>query len=438
MAENNNNLMEKIVSLAKRRGFVFPSSEIYGGLGGFWDFGPLGAALKNNIKQEWRREVVERREEVFGLDASIIMNPAVWQASGHIEGFSDPLADCPKCKKRWKADDLADRKCPECEAKLSETRNFNTMFKTFVGPVEDEAAQAYLRPETAQGIFVNFKNVLDTMRPKLPFGIAQIGKAFRNEITPGNFIFRSREFEQMELEYFVRPGEEDKWHDYWKKERLSWYIGLGIKKENLRLRDYDKPELAHYSKATTDVEYKFPFSRKDSFDELEGIASRADFDLSAHEKHSGKELKYFDDGTKQKISPYVIEPSAGVDRAFLAFLIDAYSEDTDKKRIVLKLHPRLSPYKAAVFPLLANKENLALRAREIFNDLKNKFNVAWDDRGNIGKRYLAQDELGTPYCLTIDFDTLENNTVTVRDRDTTEQERIKIDQLKSFLEEKLN
>ncbi len=420
---SDNDLLDKIVSLAKRRGFIFPGSEIYGGIAGFYDFGPLGTELKFNLKQAWWRDVVQKRDDVVGLNAAIIMNPKVWEASGHVSGFSDPLKECKKCHQRFRADDTG-KECPNCgSSNWTEVKQFNLMLKTFVGPVEDSASTAYLRPETAGGIFVNFKNVLDTMRVKMPFGIAQIGKAFRNEINPKDYIFRTREFEQMELEYFVKPGEDEKYFDEWVSERMKWYEKIGLK--NVRKREQSPEERAHYSKATVDVEYEFPFGWK----EIEGIANRSDFDLKAHAKHSGRDLSYLDEETKERYVPYVIEPSAGVDRIMLALLCDAYTEDGD--RVVLKLHPTLAPYKAAVFPLLANKSELVAKARAIYEELKKDFVVAWDDRGNIGKRYYSQDEIGTPYCITVDFETLKDNTVTLRDRDTMEQKRVAVDSLTS-------
>lgn len=427
-------IFEKIVSLAKRRGFIYPGSDIYGGLGGFYDYGPLGTELKFNIKQAWWRSVVHDREDVVGLSAAIIMNPKAWEASGHLSGgFVDKLVECKKCHQRFKADDF-DGVCSNCEGKeFTEPRNFNTMFKTFVGPAEDSASVAYLRPETAGGIFVNFKNVVDTMRVKIPFGIAQIGKTFRNEINPKDFIFRTREFEQMELEYFVKPGEDEKYFEEWLERRFDWYESIGLK--DVRKREQKKEERAHYSKATTDIEYNFPWG----FEEIEGVANRGDFDLSAHTKYSGKDLAYFDEETKQKFIPCVIEPSAGVDRILLAVLCGAYHEEGD--RVVLKLHPKLAPYKAAVFPLLANKPQLVELARKIYRDLKKDqlFGgaIAWDARGNIGKRYYSQDEIGTPFCITVDFDSLEKDDVTVRDRDSMKQERVKIKELKECLAKKL-
>lgn len=424
--------MEKIMSLCKRRGFIFPGSEIYGGLAGFYDFGPLGAELKFNLKQAWWRDVVQRREEVVGLSAAIIMNPKVWEASGHVSGFSDQLIECKKCHQRYRPEDIfkVEKGCETCGGKeFTKPRLFNLMFKTFVGPVEDSASAAYLRPETAGGIFVNFKNVLDTMRVKIPFGIAQIGRAFRNEINPKDYIFRTREFEQMELEYFVKPTESEKYFDEWVRERLRWYDNIGLK--HIRKREQSPEERAHYSKATVDVEYEFPFGWK----EIEGIANRGDFDLKSHAEHSGQNLTYFDDQTEERYLPHVIEPSAGVDRIMLALLCDAYREEDD--RVILKLHPMLAPYKAAIFPLLANKPELVEKAKKIFDDLKPHFMVAWDDRGNIGKRYYSQDEIGTPFCVTIDFESLENDTVTVRERDTMKQERVAIEELAEYFKKRL-
>lgn len=427
--KEEHNLLDKIVSLCKRRGFIFPGSEIYGGLGGFYDFGPLGAELKFNIKQEWWKSVVHERDDVVGLSAALIMNSKAWEASGHVGGFSDPLVECKKCHQRFKADDMPEV-CPNCKGKeFTETKQFNLMFKTFVGPAEDTASVAYLRPETAGGIFVNFKNVLDTMRIKIPFGIAQIGRAFRNEINPKDYIFRTREFEQMELEYFVKPAEADKYFKEWVDSRFKWYEKIGLK--NIHKREQTKEERAHYSMGTVDIEYKFPFGQK----EIEGIANRSDFDLKTHSHHSNQELAYYDDEIKEKFVPYVIEPSAGVDRIALAVLCDAYHEDGD--RIVLKLHPKLAPYKAAVFPLMKNKPELVEKARGVYKDLKKEFNVAWDDRGNVGKRYYSQDEIGTPVGITVDYETLENDTVTIRDRDTTKQERIKTPELREVISKML-
>jgi len=435
MTESANNLMEKVVSLCKRRGFVFPSSEIYGGIGGFWDFGPFGVELKNNIKTFWWKKIVQERDNVVGLDSTIIHNPKVWEASGHILSFTDPLRECKDCHLRFRADHLKDDKCTECGSKLTEAKQFNLMFETYVGSAKETASKAYLRPETCQGIFINFNNVVDTMQPKLPFGIAQIGKGFRNEITLGNFIFRDREFDMMELEYFVKPGEDEKQFDYWLKERMNWYLGLGFKKENLRFYEHPKKSLAHYSKRTVDIEYKYPFG----WAELEGVANRTDFDLKNHAKFSGKDLR-FQDEKGEKFFPYVIEPSVGVERIVLALLSESYREEKDKEgiRVVLSLNPKVAPVKVAVFPLLPNKPELVKVAKNIYEDLKTCFNVAWDDIGNIGKRYRRQDEIGTPWCLTIDFDTLKDKMVTVRDRDTMKQERIAIDKLKDFFQTNLS
>ena len=433
--------MEKIVSFCKRRGFIYPSSEIYGGIGGFWDFGPLGVLMKNNIKRLWWKAMVEERENIFGLDTTVIHHPKVWEASGHLASFTDPLRECKSCHKRFRADKLTGENCPECGGELTEVKQFNLMFETYVGPAKQTANKAYLRPETCQGIFINFANVVDCMRPKLPFGIAQIGKGFRNEITTGDFIFRDREFEMMELEFFVRPGEDEKWHDYWIKERLKWHQKMGIKKENLRLFEHPKESLAHYSKRTVDIEYKFPFASpagRQGWAELEGIANRTDFDLKNHSKFSGKDLS-FQDENGEKFYPFVIEPSLGVERMMLALLLEAYREEKNNKvtRVILSLNPKVSPIKVAVFPLLANKPDLVKLARRIYEDLRGDFIVAWDDRGNIGKRYFSQDEIGTPWCVTVDFQSLKDDTVTVRDRETTKQERIGIDKLKEFFENKL-
>lgn len=432
--------LEKITSLAKRRGFVYPGSEIYGGLSGFYDFGPLGVELKFNIKQAWWSEMVQMKDDIKGLSSAIIMNPKIWEASGHLSGFSDLLVECPKCHKRFKTEDLTKKGdsfvCPECDNTFqSKARQFNLMFKTFVGPAEDSVSAAYLRPETAGGIFVNFKNVLDTTRLKIPFGIAQIGEAFRNEINPKDFIFRTREFEQMELEYFVKPEEADRYFKEWVETRFDWYQTLGLK--NIRKREQAKEERAHYSKATVDIEYQFPFG----WQEIEGIANRSDFDLKAQMKFSGKDLNYFDEETKEKFVPYVIEPSAGVERIFFALLCEAYAEEQiakNEKRIVLKLNPQLAPYKVAVFPLLANKPKLVELARSIYKNLKKDFAVAWDDRGNIGKRYFSQDEIGTVLAVTVDFQSLEDQTVTLRDRDTTKQIRTSTSELKEVIKKIIN
>jgi len=416
--------MENIVNLCKRRGFVFPSSEIYGGFASTWDYGPLGIELKRNIKEAWWRDMVTSRENIVGIETAALMHPKVWQASGHVEGFSDPLVDCRVCKQRFRADHILDGLCPSCGSKdLTESRQFNLMFKTFVGPVEEAAATAYLRPETAQGMFVNFQSVLQTARLKLPFGIAQMGKSFRNEITPGNFIFRTREFEQMEMEFFVKPGTDEQWFEYWREERLSWYFKQGLKKENLRLRDYPKEELAHYAKACSDIEYNYPFG----WGELEGIANRTDFDLKQHMNASGKDLTYFDDEIRDHYLPYVIEPAVGVDRIFLILLIDAYDEEEaeNEKRVVLRFHPKMAPIKAGVFPLL-RKDGQPEKALEIRDILKRHFPVIYDQAGSIGRRYRRQDEIGTPYGITVDHQTMKDQTVTLRDRDLMTQVRIPI------------
>ncbi len=427
--------MDKIVSLCKRRGFIFQNSEIYGGLGNTWDYGPLGVELKRNVKDIWWRSVVRERDDMEGLDAAILMHPTTWIASGHVESFADPLVDCKKCKKRFRADDLEGELCPECKGELTEMRKFNLMFKTFMGPVEDQGSVVYLRPETAQGIFVNFSNIQKAMRRKIPFGIAQIGKAFRNEITPGNFTFRTREFEQMEIEYFVKPGTDQEWYDYWVKERFDWYVRFGIKKENLRLREHGKDELAHYAKSCHDVEYLFPMG----WSELEGIANRTDFDLKQHTEYSGKDLQYFDETTKEQYIPYVIEPSAGADRATLAFLIDAYRQEDVKgeKRVVLGLHGELAPIKVAVLPLLRNRTEIVAMAKKIAEDLRRHFKTVYDDTGSIGRLYRRQDEIGTPYCVTVDVQSLTDREVTVRDRDSMEQDRIPMERLRQYLSEKL-
>ena len=426
--------MEKIVSLCRRRGFIFPSSEIYGGLSSCWDYGPLGVELKRNIKQAWWRAVVQERDDIVGLDASILMHPQTWVASGHLEGFSDPLVECKSCHLRWRSDDLKGNTCPTCGGELTEPRMFNLMFKTFMGPIEEEANVIYLRPETAQGMFVNFQNVVNTTRKRLPFGIAQIGKAFRNEITTGNFIFRSREFEQMEIEFFVKPGTDKEWFDYWLEERLNWYVKLGIKKENLKLRQHSKGELAHYARECYDIEYLFPMG----WAELEGIANRTDFDLVQHTSSSGKSLDYFDEETKERFIPYIIEPSAGVDRSTLAILCDAYDEESDKEeiRVLLHLQPALAPIKVAILPL-SRREKLVGLAKQIYADLRQQWMVNYDDAQSIGRRYRRQDEIGTPFCVTIDFQSLEDEQVTIRERDSMNQIRVPIGELKGTLQAKL-
>jgi glycyl-tRNA synthetase len=427
--------MDAIVALCKRRGFIFPSSEIYGGLGSTYDYGHYGVLLKNNVKAEWWRAIVQERDDVVGLDAAILMHPRTWEASGHLEGFTDPMVDCRTCNQRFRADHLDELACGRKPSKhpgehsdcdLTEPRQFNLMFKTHIGPVEDSGAEVYLRPETAQGIFVNFKNVLSFARKKPPFGIAQIGKAFRNEITPGNFIFRTREFEQMEIEYFVPPADAGEWHRRWMEDRLGWYTRLGVREDHVRLREHGGDELSHYSSATSDIEYLFPMG----WSELEGIANRGDFDLSQHAKFSGEKLEYFDQERGEAYVPHVIEPSAGADRATLAFLVDAYDEEEveGRKRTVLRLHPRMAPVKVAVMPLVS-KEGMAERAREIYEQLRQRLPAEFDEGGSIGKRYRRQDEIGTPWGITVDGQTMEDGTVTLRDRDTLEQTRVSVEGL---------
>jgi glycyl-tRNA synthetase len=501
MAENQSDLMEKLTALAKRRGFIFPSSEIYGGINGFWDYGPLGVELKRNLKATWWNDVVRKRDDMLGLDSTIILNPRVWEASGHVAGFTDPLVDCTACKARFRADKVflvtaadgdnvilqaavesdddehaietarasansktrrrLDQKgdalawsvlrldkagevaigCPKCGGKLTEARKFNMMFKTYVGALEDSSAVAYLRPETAQGIFANYKNVLDTQRIKLPFGIAQIGKSFRNEINPRNYTFRSREFEQMEIEFFCHPKEAGEWFEYWRKTRYEWYIGLGLKSDKLRLRDHEKDELAHYALSCVDIEYAFPFG----VSELEGVANRTDFDLSQHQEHSGRDLAYFDDEAKERFVPYVIEPSGGVDRATLAFLSEAYTEDTApnekgeaQPRTVMRFDPRLAPIKVAVFPLV-KKDGMPEIARRIHEECRDGGLASfYDEKGAVGRRYRRQDEVGTPLCVTVDGETIENGTVTVRDRDTLVQERIASDKVAEYVRKRVS
>ena len=454
--------MDKIVNLCKSRGYIYPGSEIYGGLANTWDYGPLGVEFKNNVKVAWRKKFIQENKMNVGLDAAILMNPQTWIASGHVGGFSDPLIDCKECKSRHRADKLIEEwatkngkdviadgwsdeqtvkyindnniVCPVC-GKLNYTsiRKFNLMFKTFQGVTEDAKAEIYLRPETAQGIFVNFKNVLRTTRKKLPMGIAQIGKAFRNEITPGNFTFRTREFEQMELEFFCKPGTDLEWHSYWKEYCKNWLLSLGMKEENIRLRDHEEEELSHYSNATTDIEFAFPFG----WGELWGIADRTDFDLKKHMEFSKEDMNYLDVETNEKYVPYCIEPSLGADRVALAFLCNAYEEEEIAEgdtRIVLHLHPVLAPYKVAILPL---SKKLSDKANDVYDMLSKKFVCDYDETGSIGKRYRREDEIGTPYCVTIDFDTLENNTITIRDRDTMEQIRLPIDELNKWFEEKI-
>lgn len=424
--------LDKIVALAKRRGFIYPGSEIYGGLANTYDFGPLGVELKKNIKQIWWQRFVQEREDIYGLDGSILLNPKIWEASGHVESFTDPLVECKNCHRRFRLDHLNEKRCPECGGELTDPMQFNGMFRTFIGATENKANEAYLRPETAQAIFVNFKNILDSFSPKIPFGIAQIGKAFRNEVTLGYYIFRMLEFEQMEIEYFIQEKSWEKIFVGWQEEMMKFATDLGINEKKLKFREHEADERSHYSKRTTDLEYEFPVGYK----ELYGLAYRTDYDLKTHTKYSGVELTYNQDG--KKFTPHVIEPSFGVERTILPVLLDAYNEKNGK--VVLKLHPRLAPYKVAVFPLLANKPKLVKKAKIIFDELKTKYPAAWDDRGNIGKRYAAQDEIGTPWCVTVDFDSLEDNdnTVTVRDRDTSEQKRVVVDKLPDYIENGLN
>jgi glycyl-tRNA synthetase len=418
--------LEQVVNLAKRRGFVYPSAEIYGGFRSTYDYGPLGAMMLRNVKEAWIRSMVQLRDDVVLIDAAILGPPAVYEASGHLANFTDPLVDCTACKQRFREDQLEDpNTCPNCgkHGTFTEARNFNLMFKTHAGPIEGAGAEVYLRPETAQGMFVNFSNVLNTTRKKPPFGIAQVGKSFRNEITPGNFIFRTREFEQMELEFFVSPAEAPRWYEYWCQERFNWYLGLGIPAELLRLRPHDADELSHYSAGTSDVEFLYPWG----WGELEGIANRTDFDLKQHAAHSGEKLDYFDQSTNERYQPYVIEPAAGATRAMMAFLMSAFDEDVvnDEPRQVLRLHPRLAPYKLAVLPL-SKKDTITPLAREVFATLADRYMVDYDETQAIGKRYRRQDEVGTPLCITVDFDSLEDGAVTIRDRDTTAQVRVPI------------
>ncbi|MEJ2634496.1 MAG: glycine--tRNA ligase [Calditrichia bacterium] len=424
--------MDKLVSLAKRRGFVFQSSEIYGGLNSCYDYGPLGIEMKKNIKELWWKSMVYERDDIEGIDASILMHPKVWEASGHIEGFTDPLVDCKVCKMRWRADQIDITKgCPNCGGELTAPRQFNLMFKTFMGPVEDAANIVYLRPETAQGIYVNFHNVREASRQKVPFGIAQIGKAFRNEITPGNFIFRTREFEQMEMQFFVKPGADEEWFQFWKERRIAWYERLGVRSEKLRFHQHSEKELAHYAKAAFDIEFEFPFG----WSEIEGIHNRTDFDLKRHQDYSGRDLRYFDQDAGEKYIPYVVETSTGVDRLMLTALVDAYEEQ--EERVVLHLKPQIAPIKAAVFPLV-KKDGMPEAAHEIVNGLRKDFKVFYDESGSVGRRYRRQDEAGTPYCITVDSQTAEDGTVTVRERDSMEQIRISKDKVFEFLKEKLS
>ena len=435
--------MESVVALTKRRGFVYPSSEIYGGLQATYDYGPAGVEIKRLIKDDWWNDMVRARENVVGLDASILMAARVWEVSGHVAGFNDPLVDCKTCKGRFRADKLDQSKClkkpskkpGECDGEFTEPRMFNMMFKTKAGPVDDDAATVYLRPETAQGIFVNFKNVMDTTRVKIPFGVAQIGKAFRNEIVTGGQIFRMREFEQMEMEFFCAPGTDEEWHEYWKAERLRWWRDLGVRDENLRIREHESDELAHYARGCGDIEYKYPWG----WDEVEGVANRTDYDLGKHQDGSGKGLAYRDEEKKEWVVPYVIEPSAGVDRCFLTILCDAYEEEekpNGETRTVLHLHPRLAPVQVGVFPLV-KKDGMPETAEKLYGDLKKRFRCLYDKAGSIGKRYARLDEIGTPYCCTIDGDTAEDGAVTVRHRDSLAQERVKLDQVANYLADQM-
>lgn len=441
MKEGTDVIMEKIISLAKRRGFVYPGSEIYGGFANSWDYGPLGVALRQNIKKEWWRMFVEERDDMYGLDGGIIMSRKIWAASGHEKTFSDPLTECKKCHTRFREDDHAEKKCPVCgSTTLAAPKQFNLMFKTYVGPTEEDANISYLRPETAQAMFVDFKQILDSFSPKLPFGMAQIGKAFRNEITPGNFIFRTREFEQMEIEYFVHEKDWERFFEEWTKEMNRWMNRIGLDMEKVHELEVPDSERAHYSRRTIDFEFDFPFGRK----ELYGLAYRGDFDLKNHEMASGKDLKYFDEEAKERFLPHVIEPSLGVDRTMLALLCSGYREENDEKgevRIYLDMSPLMAPYKAAVFPLLANKEELVKKARQMRSEMQGNgmdfVPIAFDSGGNIGKRYRKQDEIGTPYCFTVDFQTLQDNTVTIRDRNTMKQERMPADTVGKFIREKL-
>jgi glycyl-tRNA synthetase len=426
--------LDVMASLCKRRGFIFPSSEIYGGFESTWDYGPMGVELKRNVKQAWWKSMVQERDDIVGLDASILMSPKVWEASGHTTNFNDPLVECKSCRRRFREDEIDAKACPACEGELAPPRQFNTMFKTFVGPIEEDAAVAYLRPETAQGIFVNFDNVQTTTRRKLPFGVAQQGKSFRNEITTGNFIFRLREFEQMEMEYFCMPGQDEEWYDYWRNERLDWFVRLGARKERLRFREHDPEELSHYSTGTTDIEYFFPMG----WSELEGIAKRTDYDLKQHAAASGKKLEYFDEASGEHVVPYVVEPALGVDRAVLVFLLDAYEEEEvrEEKRTLMRFHPALAPIKVAILPL-SRKETLTPTARKVWELLRPHFMTQYDDAQSIGRRYRRQDEIGTPLCVTVDFDTLDDDAVTIRERDSMEQVRVPIANVLDAVRERL-
>ncbi len=421
--------LEKVISLCKRRGFIFPGSEIYGGLAGFYDFGPLGVEMKNNLKSLWWKWMTKDHEDIVGIDGAIITHPRVWEASGHVQNFVDPLVECKKCHHRFKADDISGETCPDCGGVLTEPKVFNTLVPTKLGVIEDEKIDAFLRGEACQTIYLNYKNVLDTTRVKIPFGICQIGKAFRNEVTPGNFLYRQREFEQWDLQWFCHPSEMEKWFEYWKEERMNWYKSIFTNPENLGFYKHEK--LAHYAKKAFDIEYTASPIGK----EMEGIHWRGDWDLSRHSEYSGQDLTYTDSETKEQFTPNIVETSGGVDRTLLFLLLDAFTEEAD--RIVLKLHPKLAPYKVAVFPLLKNKPELVEKARLIYQDLRKEFNAVWDDRGNIGKRYYSQDEIGTPVCVTVDFQTLEDGTVTIRDRDTMKQERVGINDIFGILKNKI-
>jgi glycyl-tRNA synthetase len=453
---NSTKSMDAIVALCRRRGFIFQSSEIYGGIGGFWDYGPLGVLLKNNIRDRWWRDMVlappigpdGRELDIVGLDCAIISHPKVWEASGHIAGFADPMVDCKKCKSRFRADQVAEAACPlkpskrpgECGGELTEPRQFNLMFQTYVGALADEESRAYLRPETAQGMFYNFRNVLDTTRVKVPFGLAQLGKGFRNEITPRNFVFRSREFEMMEVEFFVHPSEANDWYQFWRKRRYEWWCGLGLAGENLRLRDHERDELAHYARdngGCCDVEYAFPFSGEKGFSELEGIAYRSNFDLTQHQKTSGVSLEYFDQERNERYLPHVIEPAAGLTRGLLAVICEAYTPDESRpSKVFMKFHPSLAPIKAGIFPLV-NKDGMPEIAEKLYHEVRSRFVTELDVKQSIGKRYARMDEAGTPYCFTIDGQTLQDETVTVRYRDTGQQERIAIGKVGAFLAERI-
>ncbi len=428
-------LLDTLVSLCKRRGFIFQSSEIYGGLASCWDYGPLGVELKKNIKDLWWKNMTRDRGDIEGLDAAILMHPRVWEASGHVEGFTDPLVDCKECKQRYRADDIEGESCPNCGGELTEARQFNLMFKTFMGPVEDRGALIYIRPETAQGTYVNYLNVQMPSRQKIPFGIAQIGKAFRNEITPGKFIFRTREFEQMEMQYFVHPSEDDKYFAYWQEQRWRWYEGLGFDKDKIRWHEHGEDKLAHYAKAASDIEFRFPFG----WDELEGVHNRTDFDLKRHIEYSGKDMTYLDPFTKERFLPFVIETAAGADRITLAVLINGYKEEEVKgeKRVVLSIVPKIAPIKAAIFPLV-KRDGMPEIAHKIEEALRKSYKVFYDESGAVGRRYRRMDEAGTPFCITVDSDTSEDNTVTVRERDSMIQDRVAIDKLKEYLTERID